>query len=74
VKLDGKLELPQTDECGGSTRDVRDAAHDAGDLPTEQLLLVQQRLRGIKIADASSGWISFSLHLGTIVKEEVIPP
>jgi hypothetical protein len=44
VKLDGKLELPQTDECGGSTRDVRDAAHDAGDLPTEQLLLVQQRL------------------------------
>lgn len=28
----------------------------------------------IEVADASSGWVSFSLYLGTIIQEEVVPP
>lgn len=31
-------------------------------------------LRWIKITDASPRWISFFLHLRTIIKEEIIPP
>ena len=31
-------------------------------------------LRGIKVTDARSGWISFSLHLGTIIEEKIVPP
>lgn len=72
--LYGKLQFPQANESGRRARNVGDTADNPSNLPTQELLLVKHGLGRIKITNASSGWISFLLHLGTVIKKKIIPP